>query len=108
MSTETRLEPTLAQTLHMVNGDTIQGKLSRSTLIADLLKAKAEPDAIIGELYDAHAEPEALGAGDAAHARPGCRTHGRSRRVRGHLLGAAELARSFRLTTDATSADSHR
>ena len=50
-STETRLEPTLAQTLHMVNGDTIQGKLGRSTVIADMLKAKADPDQIIGELY---------------------------------------------------------
>jgi hypothetical protein len=50
-STETRLEPTLAQTLHMVNGDTIQGKLNRSTVIADMLKAKADADQIIGELY---------------------------------------------------------
>ncbi len=50
-TSETRLEPTLAQALHMVNGDTIQGKLGRSPVIADMLKLKAPPDEIIRELY---------------------------------------------------------
>jgi hypothetical protein len=50
-TSETRLEPTLAQALHMVNGDTIQGKLARSTVIANMLKAHATPDEIITELY---------------------------------------------------------
>ena len=35
----------------MVNGDTIQGKLARSTVIVDMLKAHATPDEIITELY---------------------------------------------------------
>ena len=34
---ETRLEPTFAQALHLVNGDTIETKLARSTAIADML-----------------------------------------------------------------------
>jgi Protein of unknown function (DUF1549)/Protein of unknown function (DUF1553) len=48
---ETRLEPTLAQALHMVNGDTIQAKLDRSTVVADLLNAKKKPDEIIDEIF---------------------------------------------------------
>jgi hypothetical protein len=48
---ETRLEPTLAQTLHLLNGDTIEGKLGRSTVIADLLKASRKPDDILDELF---------------------------------------------------------
>ena len=31
---ETRLEPTLAQTLHLINGDTLEGKINRSTVVA--------------------------------------------------------------------------
>jgi len=48
---ETRLEPTLAQALHLVNGDTIESKLARSTVIADLLYAKRPPKDIIETLY---------------------------------------------------------
>jgi hypothetical protein len=48
---ESRTEPTLAQALHLVNGDTIEGKLARSTLVADMLRAKKEPAEIIDELY---------------------------------------------------------
>jgi hypothetical protein len=50
-ASETRSEPTLAQALHLVNGDTIEGKLARSTVIADLLKKHAPPEAIIDDLY---------------------------------------------------------
>ena len=48
---ETRLEPTLAQSLHMVNGDTIEGKLAKSPVIVDMLKAKRTPEEIVEELY---------------------------------------------------------
>jgi hypothetical protein len=48
---ETRLEPTLAQSLHLVNGDTIETKLAKSTVIADLLKSKRPPAEMIDEMY---------------------------------------------------------
>jgi hypothetical protein len=48
---ETRLGPTLAQALHLLNGDTIEGKLGRSTVIPDLLKAGRKPDDIVEELF---------------------------------------------------------
>jgi hypothetical protein len=50
-ASETRLEPTLAQTLHLVNGDLIQGKIDKSTVIPDLLKANATPDKIIENIF---------------------------------------------------------
>jgi hypothetical protein len=48
---ETRLEPTLAQSLHLVNGDTIEGKLNKSPVIANLLKTNHTPEEIIEDLY---------------------------------------------------------
>ena len=48
---ETRLEPTLAQSLHLVNGDTIEGKLNKSPVIDELLKAKEPPAGIVDDLY---------------------------------------------------------
>jgi hypothetical protein len=48
---ETRLEPTLAQALHLVNGDTIEGKLGRSPVILEMLKAGRKADDIIAELF---------------------------------------------------------
>ena len=48
---ETRLEPTLAQALHLLNGDTVEGKLGRSTVVANDLKAGKKPDAILEDLY---------------------------------------------------------
>ena len=50
-ASETRLEPTFAQALHMVNGDTIETKLERSKVIADMLTAKKKPEEIIENLY---------------------------------------------------------
>jgi hypothetical protein len=50
-ASETRLEPTLAQALHLLNGDTIEGKLNRSTVIPDMLKAGRKPEQIIDELF---------------------------------------------------------
>lgn len=48
---ETRLEPTLAQALHLINGDTIEGKLGRSTVISKMLKEHEKPVEIIDALY---------------------------------------------------------
>ena len=50
-ASETRLEPTLAQALHLVNGNTIEGKLAQSTVIPDMLKAKRSPGEIIDDLF---------------------------------------------------------
>ena len=50
-ASETRLEPTLAQALHLINGDTVEGKLARSPVVPQLLKEKAPPDKIIETLY---------------------------------------------------------
>jgi Protein of unknown function (DUF1549)/Protein of unknown function (DUF1553) len=48
---ETRTEPTLAQALHLVNGDTIQGKINQSPVIRELLNQKKKPEEIIDELF---------------------------------------------------------
>jgi hypothetical protein len=48
---ETRLEPTLAQALHLLNGDTVEGKLGRSTVIAGELKAGRKSEAILDDLF---------------------------------------------------------
>ena len=50
-ASETRIEPTLAQTLHLINGDTLEGKLNRSTVVQDLLKQKKTPEVILDTLY---------------------------------------------------------
>jgi len=50
-ASETRLEPTLAQALHLVNGSTVEQKLARSPVIADMLKAGRKPAEIIEELF---------------------------------------------------------
>jgi hypothetical protein len=48
---ENRTEPTFAQTLHEINGNTIQSKLGESTIIPNLIKDKKAPDEIINALY---------------------------------------------------------
>jgi len=50
-ASETRLEPTLAQALHLLNGDTVETKLARSTVVAAALKAGRNPEEIVDELY---------------------------------------------------------
>lgn len=50
-ASETRLEPTLAQALHMVNGDTIEGELRQSQVIPRLLSAGRKPGEIVDELF---------------------------------------------------------
>ena len=48
---ETRSEPTLSQTLHLISGDTVNQKLADSRVVADLLASGATPAAIIEDLY---------------------------------------------------------
>jgi hypothetical protein len=48
---ETRTEPTLEQALHLVNGDTIQGKINQSPVIQEMLTQKKKPEEIIDELF---------------------------------------------------------
>ncbi len=50
-ASETRMEPTLAQALHLVNGDTVEGKLNRSKVISDMLAAKKSPADILDDLF---------------------------------------------------------
>ena len=48
---ETRLEPTLAQALHLMNGDTVESKLARSTVISGMLKDGRKPDEILDAIF---------------------------------------------------------
>jgi len=50
-SSETRSEPTLAQALHLINGDTVEGKVAQSQVVTNLLKQNQPPESIINELY---------------------------------------------------------
>jgi len=48
---ETRLEPTLAQALHLLNGDTIEGKLNKSTVITGMIQNHRKPGEIVDDLF---------------------------------------------------------
>ena len=50
-SCEVKMEPNLSQALHLINGQTIQQKLSQSKVIEQMLKAKQPPEQIIEDLY---------------------------------------------------------
>ena len=50
-ASETRLEPTLAQALHLVNGDTVEGKLNRSTVISQSARSQEIPGDILDDLF---------------------------------------------------------
>jgi hypothetical protein len=50
-ASETRLEPTLAQALHLINGDTVESKIARSQWIAKMLAASAKPEDVLDQLY---------------------------------------------------------
>jgi hypothetical protein len=45
------LEPTLSQSLHLLNGDTVGSKISGGGLVAQRLAAKQTPEQIIEEMY---------------------------------------------------------
>jgi hypothetical protein len=48
---DAKTEPTLSQALHMLNGTTIQGKVTQGGLIKKQLDAQHQPDEIIDHLY---------------------------------------------------------
>ncbi len=50
-SCEVKLEPTLSQSLHLLNGDTTTSKISSGGLVARRLGEKKTPEQIIEELY---------------------------------------------------------
>jgi hypothetical protein len=45
------MEPNLSQALHLLNGDTVQGKIQAGKVIKKMLDAKQTPEQIIEELY---------------------------------------------------------
>lgn len=48
---ETKLDPTLSQSLHLLNGDTIHNKIRDGRLIERRLEGQTPPEEIIDELY---------------------------------------------------------
>ena len=48
---EVQIEPTLSQALHMINGDTIQGKISRGNIVKTMLDEKKTPEEVIASIY---------------------------------------------------------
>ena len=50
-SCEVRLEPTLSQSLHLLNGDTVASKISAGNLIGKMLAEKKPPAYVIEQLY---------------------------------------------------------
>jgi hypothetical protein len=50
-SCEVNKEANLSQALHLVNGDTLTGKIAQSKLIAGMLAKKKTPEEVIEELY---------------------------------------------------------
>lgn len=45
------MEPNLSQALHLLNGETVQGKIQEGGLIKRLLDAGQTPEQIVEELY---------------------------------------------------------
>jgi hypothetical protein len=50
-SCEVSMEPNLSQALHLLNGNTVQGKVSNGAVIGKMLAAKKSPQDIVSELY---------------------------------------------------------
>ncbi|MFZ4732581.1 MAG: DUF1549 domain-containing protein [Pirellulales bacterium] len=50
-SCEVKMEPNLSQALHLLNGDTVQGKIQAGGLVKRLLDAGQTPEQIIEEFY---------------------------------------------------------
>ena len=48
---DTRMEPTLSQALHLINGNTIDEKVAKGTVISGMLKANKLPAEMLDELY---------------------------------------------------------
>jgi hypothetical protein len=50
-SCEVKMEPNLSQALHLLNGNTVEGKVRNGGLIQKLMAAKTPPQEIVTELY---------------------------------------------------------
>ncbi|MBX9625127.1 MAG: DUF1549 and DUF1553 domain-containing protein, partial [Gemmataceae bacterium] len=50
-SCEVRLEPTLSQSLHLMNGDTVAAKVSQGNVVGKLLAEKKPPAYVVEHLY---------------------------------------------------------
>lgn len=50
-SCEVSMEPNLSQALHLLNGETVQGKITQGNLVGVRLDAGVSPEAILRELY---------------------------------------------------------
>jgi len=45
------MEPNLSQALHLINGNTVEGKIRQGGVVRDLIKAGHTPEQVIDELY---------------------------------------------------------
>ena len=52
-SCEVKIEPTLSQALHLLNGDTINGKIAEGKVVAKMLAEKGEPRDVADALWRA-------------------------------------------------------
>lgn len=50
-SCEVSMEPNLSQALHLLNGNTVQGKVANGAVIGKMLAEKKSPQEIVSELY---------------------------------------------------------
>ena len=50
-SCEVRMDPSLSQALHLLNGDTVNNRIKQGGVISDLIKSKKSASEIIDELY---------------------------------------------------------
>jgi hypothetical protein len=50
-SCDVKMEPSLSQALHLLNGDTIQQKIRQGGVVKDLLEAGRTPEQVLEELY---------------------------------------------------------
>ena len=50
-SCEVRLEPTLSQSLHLLNGETVEPKIAQGNLVGKMLQEKKTPAQIIEQIY---------------------------------------------------------
>ena len=50
-SCEVKMEPNLSQALHLLNGETVQGKIEAGAVIKKMLAAQQTPSQIVEELY---------------------------------------------------------
>jgi len=50
-SCEVSIDPNLSQALHLLNGSTVNNKVSRAQWLQEMIKAKKSPDEVVTEIY---------------------------------------------------------